>query len=161
MTFVCEPKPLTNHIDVTALFTFGGLKRPLSNTFWGKKANVFAAGDRFSMDGEYMYKPFSIWPENALYFYGVMYKMFRRVRNELRNCSHVALQGLWAPLGSERRCGDHSATGQESENGLFLSPNFVRLNDPTSSLMCSESHLNGRKNFMWNYFANGNSCDLT
>ena len=61
----------------------------------------------------------------------------------------------------KERCGDHSATGQESEDGLFLSPNFVRLNDPTSSLMCSESHLNGRKNFMWNYFANGNSCDLT
>lgn len=64
-------------------------------------------------------------------------------------------------LNLKERCGDHSATGQESEDGLFLSPNFDRLNDPSSSLMCTESHFNGRKSFMWNYFANGNPCDLT
>ena len=64
-------------------------------------------------------------------------------------------------LNLKERCGDHSTTGQESEDGLFLSPNFDRLNDPSSSLMCTESQFNGRKSFMWNYFAHGNSYDLT
>lgn len=45
-------------------------------------------------------------------------------------------------LNLKERCGDHSATGQESEDGLFLSPNFDRLNDPSSSLMCTESQFN-------------------
>lgn len=57
-------------------------------------------------------------------------------------------------------CGDYSVMGQESEDGLFFFFNFVCLNDFISFLMCLEFYLNGRKNFMWNYFVNGNFCDL-
>ena len=55
MTFVRELKPFTNHIDVTALFYFWRVKETFFKLILRK-----AASDRFSMNGGYIHKPFSM-----------------------------------------------------------------------------------------------------